>query len=160
MSKTSDATVQREAGDRAGDARDGGWTFLETIIVIAVILLLSGTIGVVAVGQLGRARVAVVRTQIAAFSLALENYALDCGDYPTQAQGLQALWEQPSMAPVPAGWDGPYVTREIGTDPWGSEYEYRVPGPHGLPFEIRSLGADGLPGGSGMDADIVSWEAS
>lgn len=139
---------------------DGGWTFLETIVVIAIILLLSGTIGVVAVGQLGRARVAVVRTQIAAFGLALENYAVDCGDYPNEIQGLEALWRQPGAAPIPQRWDGPYVSREIGTDPWGNPYQYRAPGPHGLPYEIRSLGADGIPGGSGMDADIVSWEAS
>ncbi|MFW5785769.1 MAG: type II secretion system major pseudopilin GspG [bacterium] len=138
---------------------DGGWTFLETIVVISIILLLSGTVGIVAVGQLGRARVAVARAQLAGFALALESYALDCGTYPTEAQGLEALWSQPVMAPVPENWAGPYLMREVGLDPWGNRYEYRVPGPHGLPYEIRSLGSDGLPGGEGRAADILSWEA-
>lgn len=144
---------------QAEDKRDGGWTFIETIVVISIILLLSGTVGVVAIGQLNRARVAVARAQLAGFSLALESYALDCGDYPTEAQGLDALWQEPSLAPVPAAWAGPYLTREVGRDPWGNPYEYRVPGRHGLPYEIRSLGADGLPGGEGQGADILSWEA-
>jgi general secretion pathway protein G len=139
--------------------RDGGWTFLETIVVISIVLILSGTVGVVAVGQLGRARVAVARAQIAGFTLALESYAMDCGTYPTAAQGLEALWQRPVLAPVPQDWAGPYLTREIGGDPWGNDYDYRVPGENGLPYEIRSLGSDGLPGGVGSASDVVSWEA-
>lgn len=149
----------RGRGGTSGPRDDGGWTFLETIVVISIILLLSGTVGIVAVGQLGRARVAVARAQLAGFALALESYALDCGSYPTEAQGLEALWARPMMAPVPEGWAGPYLMREVGADPWGNPYEYRVPGPHGLPYEIRSLGSDGLPGGEGRAADILSWEA-
>jgi general secretion pathway protein G len=58
---------------------------------------------------------------------------------------------------VPAGWEGPYLTKTVPKDPWGKAYEYTTPGPHGLPFGIRSLGADGLQGGEGNDRDLESW---
>ena len=51
-----------------------------------------------------------------------------------------------------------YIEKEIKSDPWGNEYVYTVPGPHGLPFGISSYGADGSEGGEGNNADINSWE--
>ena len=38
-------------------------------------------------------------------------------------------------------------------DPWGSDYIYRSPGQDGR-FDLISLGADGQPGGDGVNADI------
>ena len=43
---------------------------------------------------------------------------------------------------------------KIPTDPWGNPYVYVSPGQK-TPFEIMSLGADGLEGGEGENADIV-----
>ena len=41
---------------------------------------------------------------------ALKLYKLDCGNYPTTEQGLDALVKKPSIAPVPAKWrDGGYL---------------------------------------------------
>jgi len=37
-------------------------------------------------------------------------------------------------------------------DPWGRRYEYEL-GPDGRP-RVRSLGRDGVPGGTGADADV------
>ena len=78
--------------------------------------------------------------------------------YPTREQGLDALWEKPILEPVPTGWEGPYVTKKIINDPWGHPYELTVPGPNGLPFGLRSLGADGKVGGEGNNKDLMSWE--
>ncbi len=39
-------------------------------------------------------------------------------------------------------------------DPWGADYVYRFPGQSGR-FDLISLGADGQPGGDGVDADIM-----
>ena len=62
-----------------------------------------------------------------------------------------------AFEPLPAGWSGPYIAKKIPTDPWGNPYDYSVPGPNGLPFGIRSLGADGREGGEGNDRDLESW---
>jgi general secretion pathway protein G len=139
-----------------GDGPESGWTFIESIIVIAIVIILSGTVAFSAARYVGRARVAGTRAQIAALAIALHAYYLDTGSYPTEAQGIAALWAEPILAPLPTGWRGPYVERPVETDSWGYAFVYRRPGPGGLPFEIVSAGADGLPGGAGDEADISS----
>lgn len=141
---------------RRVESPDAGWTFVESIIVIAIVIILSGSVAFSAVRYVERARIASARAQVSAYQLALHAYYLDTGTYPAEAQGLRALWEKPTIAPVPSGWSGPYVERPIGPDPWGSEYGYERPGPGGLPFVVRSPGPDRLRGGEGIDADITS----
>ena len=136
---------------------DGGWTFMETIIVIAIILILTSSVGYVAVQYLDKARVATAKSQIESFSTALESYYIDCGRYPTTEQGLKALWQKPVVEPKSDNWAGPYIYKSIPLDPWGNAYEYTVPAFNGLPYGIRSFGADGREGGEKNDADISSW---
>jgi len=137
---------------------DEGFTFIETIVAISIILILSAAVGFSAIKYIERARLASCRNQIETFRLALQSYLLDCSQYPTEGQGLGALWEKPAMAPVPSRWDGPYVDRQIPLDPWGYSYVYKNPGDNSLPFTIVSYGADGKEGGEGADADIHSWD--
>jgi len=136
---------------------DEGWTFMETLIVIAIVLILTSIVGFTGIRYLEQARVATARSQIDAFSLALEAYYIDNRRFPTEEQGLQSLWQRPTIEPVSPNWSGPYMNRRIPDDPWGNSFEYRVPGPYGLPFGIRSFGADGREGGERTNADITSW---
>jgi general secretion pathway protein G len=131
---------------------------VEILIVIAIILILTSTVGFVGYRYLDRARQVTVRSQIETFALALQGYALDCTRYPTQEQGLEALWTKPILEPVPSGWAGPYLDKRIPNDPWGNGYEYTVPGPNGLPYGVRCLGSDGREGGEGNEKDVSSWE--
>jgi general secretion pathway protein G len=126
-------------------------------VVVAIILILTSAVGFVAVRWIASANRAAARTQIETYAVALAAYYADSGAYPTAEQGLPALWERPVLEPVPASWNGPYLARPVPRDPWSHEYEYRVPGPAGLPYGIRSLGADGKEGGDGQSADIQSW---
>ncbi len=126
--------------------------------MIAIIMILTSAVGFMAFRYVDKARQVSARSQIETLSLALNAYALDCNQYPTKEQGLDGLWVKPVVEPLPVGWNGPYVNRKITVDPWGHPYEYETPGPLGLPFSIRSLGADGKDGGEGSDRDIVSWE--
>ena len=137
---------------------DGGWTFMETLIVIAIILILTATVGFIAVNSLEKSRTAAARTQIESFASALEAYYIDCGTYPSAEQGLGALRRKPETSPSPDGWAGPYLYKDAPRDPWGFEYEYTCPAPDRSPYGIRSFGADGIEGGEGKDADIRSWE--
>ena len=140
------------------DRARGGWTFIESIIVITIVLILTGAVGVAGVRYVDRARASGTLSEISALGLALDSYYLDNGVYPTAEQGLGALWAAPSLPPVPKGWAGPYVSKNDFSDAWDREYLYAVPGPQGLAYSIRSLGADGAEGGEGKDADINSWE--
>jgi general secretion pathway protein G len=137
---------------------DKGFTFIETIVAIAIILILSGVVGFSAFRYVERARTASCRSQIDVFRLALQSYYLDCGQFPSEAQGLLSLWEKPILAPVPPNWNGPYIERRIPKDPWNNDYVYKNPGENNLPFSIMSYGADGRTGGEGANADIYSWD--
>ena len=137
---------------------DEGWTFIETLIVISIVLILTSTVGFMAFRYVGKARAVAARSQIENLSMALDTYYLDNKSYPSEEQGLASLWEKPILEPVPENWDGPYLKKKLSKDPWENEYEYTVPGPHGLPYSIRSFGSDGNPGGEGTAKDITSWE--
>ncbi len=138
--------------------KDRGFTFMETIVVVTIILILSAGVGFSVLKYIDYAKTAACRNQIETFRLAVQSYYLDCGMYPTQAQSLSALWEKPILAPVPPFWNGPYIERELPLDPWGYEYHYKNPGDKGLPFTIFSYGADGMEGGEGQNEDIISWQ--
>ncbi|QEN05061.1 type II secretion system protein GspG [Thiospirochaeta perfilievii] len=137
---------------------DDGWTFIETIIGIAIVLLLTTGVGVVAVKQMEKANVTAATSQIGNFKLALEMYRQDNKVYPTVEQGLNSLWEKPVLSPVPKNWDGPYIDKKTPLDPWDNEYLYKIPGENGLPFTISSLGADSTIGGLGLNKDINSYD--
>lgn len=138
--------------------KDDGFTFAETIAVLAIMLILAAGVGLAAERYIQKARVVAARSQIEVFRLALQAYYVDCGMYPSQEQGLEALWEKPELFPVPQNWDGPYVDRVIAPDPWGNAYVYSRIVTAGVPYAITSYGSDGAEGGDGDAADIVSWK--
>lgn len=133
-----------------------GWTFIETLIVMAIVLILTASVGISAIKQLDKAKIVTAKSQIETFSLALDSYYMDIGDYPTQDEGLDALWTAPSSADNK--WNGPYLSKAVPKDPWENDYIYTIPGENNLPYGICSYGKDGLEGGEGNDADIKSWE--
>lgn len=138
--------------------KDDGFSFAETIAVLAIMLILTAGVGFSAAGYVQKARRLSAESQIEVYRLALQTYYLDCGVYPTDEQGLEALWDKPVLYPVPAGWDGPYVDKEIQKDPWGNSFVYSTRRNRKLPFTVVSFGSDGFEGGSGDAEDIVSWK--
>jgi general secretion pathway protein G len=130
-----------------------GFTLLELLVVMVIIGLLAGYVGPKLFGQIGRSEVKVARAQVEGLVKALDQYRLDVGRYPSTQDGLAALVARPAGE---ARWNGPYLAKAVPKDPWGQDYAYRAPGEHG-DFDLQSFGRDGRPGGSGEDADIVSW---
>ena len=134
-------------------------TLIEILVVIIVLGLLAGLVGPQIIGRVSEAKSQTARTQIELISVALDNYRLDNGSYPTTDQGLQALRAKPVREPVPRNWRGPYLKKEVPEDPWGRAYIYVSPGevnPAG--YDLLTLGRDGQPGGEEEDTDIKSWE--
>lgn len=133
-----------------------GWTFVETLIVMAIVLILTASVGFSSIKQLNKARIVTAKSQIETFCLALDSYYMDVGDYPLQDDGLSALWTKPTTNSD--GWNGPYLSKPVPKDPWGNDYYYVIPGENGLPYGVCSFGKDGMEGGEGNEADIKSWE--
>ena len=48
--------------------------------------------------------------------------------------------------------------KRVPDDPWGNKFQYEAPGQHNTDsYDLWSFGADGTPGGTGVDADIGNW---
>jgi general secretion pathway protein G len=140
------------------DKTDSGWTFMETLVVISIILILTGTVGFMGLKYVEKARIAAAASGVRSLALALDCYRIDCGDYPTLEQGLAALIEKPLLEPVPACWNGPYLNGIHLADPWNSPWQYTRPGAKGYPYDLTSWGADRIPGGEGNGRDITLHE--
>jgi general secretion pathway protein G len=125
------------------------------LVVVTIIGLFVALVGPGLWKKVDVSRVTAARTQIQNFMTALGTYKLDTGTFPTTEQGLAALRAKPADMNQ---WNGPYMPQDIPRDPWGHEYVYKYPGEHGDEPDIVCLGADGQPGGDGLNADIVSWK--
>ncbi len=138
--------------------RRRGFTFLEILIAMLIVSILSGAVGLSLYRHVRRAKVEAARTQIRTFMAALQIYRVEQGGLPSQAQGLEALCRAPTIPPVPRAYpeEGYLESRNLPLDPWGRPYVYLVPGRNNEPFEVISYGSDGEPGGTGEAADISS----
>jgi general secretion pathway protein G len=135
-----------------------GFTLIEMLVVIVIIAILAAMVAPNVFSHVGTAKVSATRSQIEMLGAALDSYRLDNDNYPSTAQGLEALRREPLSEPRPRNWRGPYLRRDVPIDPWGREYQYREPGTMStVGYDLFSLGADGQDGGDGDDADIVSW---
>ena len=145
--------------NHADEGEVNGFTLLELLVVIVVIAVLATLVAPNVFRHLGAAKDATARTQIELLGAALDAHRLDTGRYPTSEQGLDALWSRPMHEPLSPNWKGPYLRKEVPTDPWDRAYVYRSPGTEsGTGYDLLSSGADGKAGGEGDDADILSWK--
>ena len=121
-----------------------GFTLIEVMVVVVILSVLAAIIVPKVMDRPDTARLVKAKTDIRAIESALNLYKLDNFNYPSTDEGLQAL--------VPK-----YLDR-MATDGWGKPYLYLSPGLHG-DMDVYTLGADGVQGGTGKDADIGNWDA-
>jgi len=147
--------------------RQKGFTFLEIMVVVAILAILAGLIIPRFVGRAEEARKTKAIVQMRELMKALELYKLDNGQYPTTEQGLMALVEQPTSEPMAKKWKK-YLDK-VPLDPWKNQFIYICPGAdHGRKsdvdrektegkygfYDIICYGQDGIEGTD----DIVSWD--
>lgn len=136
--------------------RQTGFSLIEIMVVIVIIAIMASMIVPRIMGKPDEARVTKAITDIRQLEGALNMYRLDNYAYPSTDQGLQALVQRPSGTPEPRNYQqGGYIQR-LPDDPWGNPYQYLNPGQHSE-IDIWSLGADGAPGGEGINTDIGNW---
>ncbi len=117
-----------------------GFTLLEILVVIAILGLLTAAVGVAIVPTFNQAKVDNTRNNIGDIKTALQTYYLQKGKYPDTGMGIKALVDAQIMEKMPK-------------DGWNNDYVYLLEANKPV---IMSYGADGVPGGQGIDADISS----
>ncbi len=136
--------------------KQDGFTLIEVLVVVVILSILAALIVPKIMDRPDEARVVAAKSDIRAVTSALKLYRLDNGVYPSTEQGLQALVKKPETGEVPRNWKGSGYLDRLPKDPWKNEYQYLNPGLHS-DIDIFSLGADGQPGGEGVNADVGSW---
>ncbi len=134
-----------------------GFTLIEILVVIVILGILAALVVPRVLERPDEARVIAAKSDIAAIMQGLKLYRLDSQRYPTTEQGLAALVTRPTQAPVPSNWKPNGYLERLPKDPWGQPYQYLNPGLRGE-IDVYSFGADGQPGGIGIDTDIGSWD--
>lgn len=108
------------------------------IILATALFFVSGYYRIVSGSKRELARYAVNST----IPDALDAYKDDIGDYPTTAQGLDALLREPYG--IQDNWSGPYLKASTLLDPWGNPYQYSCPSQYDdeTPYDLWSLGSN------------------
>lgn len=136
--------------------RASGFTLIEILVVVVILGILATVVVPRFMDKPDEARVVRAQQDVQALVAALNMYRLDNFAYPSTEQGLEALVRKPAGRPDAPNWKtGGYIDR-LPKDPWGRDYSYLSPG-RNADIDIWSQGADGQPGGEGVNADIGNW---
>lgn len=130
-----------------------GFTIVEVLVVIILISLIASVIVPKIIPSIDDQRVKITRAKMASLGAVIQQFYLDCGRYPDNSEGLEVLLSSPSG--LEDKWKGPYLNESGLLDAWEKPFIYAAndninPG-H---FDLVSYGADGVPGGEGVNADI------
>ena len=138
------------------DFRTAAFTMMELLVVLAILALLAGLAISNIHGIFGGAQASTAELFVKeSLKAPLFTYRMHMNDFPSTAEGLQALITAPSTRAD--RWHGPYITEtKVPTDPWGEPYQYEYPGKRvkGM-YDLWSKGPDKQ---SGTGDDIGNWE--
>jgi general secretion pathway protein G len=115
-----------------------GFTLMEILVVVAIILILAGLGGYYFMGQLKESRKSTAKIQIKTLEKAAQNYMVQHGDRPPDQ--LQDLRKRDSSG-------GPYLENNDALyDPWGNVFQYNAAGSRneGLKPDIWCVSPDGV----------------
>lgn len=131
--------IERQSATlRDRTAREAGFTLVELLVVLVILVLIASIIGPRVVNYLGSSRTKTAEVQIESLVTAVELFRIDVGRYPTSAEGLQGLVKPAGSI---TGWNGPYLAKaEVPPDPWGRPYLYEARDQGGAEFRIMSYG--------------------
>ncbi|WP_223846223.1 type II secretion system major pseudopilin GspG [Wenzhouxiangella sp. AB-CW3] len=128
-----------------------GFSLIELLVVLVILGLIAGLVVPNILQRAEDANVRAAKAEVQRLSMAIDEFYLDNGRVPRE---LRELVERPGNA---RNWNGPYVNNSNLVDPWDNSYNYRYPGQH-RSYDIWSNGADGQPGGEGVNREITNWE--
>lgn len=130
---------------RRPSARRRGFTLLELLLVLSILVVVGGIVMVNIGGAQTEANINATKTQLNGLKNNIQMYQIRMNGLP---ETLEALRDGPSDSAKQAKWVAPIIN-EIPVDAWGNAFVYSV---NGNEYEIRSGGPDGQVN---TDDDIV-----
>lgn len=118
-----------------------GLSFIEIMIVVAIIAIFAAAAGPRLFSLLGRGKRTSTQNVLNAVAAGIDQYKIDVGTYPPN---LEALVKKPEGV---SGWQEPYVgsektdNPEVPQDAWGQDLRYEV-NQRGTkpPYKLWSMG--------------------
>ena len=121
--------------------RNSGFTLLELLLVMAILVVLASLSGFAIIGMQKNALSKSAFIEIQSLEKACTAYRLNVGTFP---QKLDDLYSPPNGLSQ-AQWGGPFIEKPVKADPWRREYTYSADEAMGK-VNIRSAGPDGQSG--------------
>jgi len=122
-------------------SRNAGFTLLELLLVMAILVVLASLSGFAIIGMQKNALTKAAFIEIQALEKACTAYRLNVGTFP---QKLDDLYTAPNGLSR-TQWGGPFLEKEVKADPWQRAYTYSADEAQGR-VVIRSSGPDGQAG--------------
>jgi general secretion pathway protein G len=122
-----------------------GFSLIEVIVAVTIIALFAAVIAPTLLGRVGAARVEKARVEAAAIAQQIKIFVSD----QKNSSSLNSDFTLDMLVPK-------YLeSLDDLKDPWDTPYILDRPGLNGRDFDVVSLGADGVRGGEGENADII-----
>lgn len=137
---------------RSSTAANRGFTFIEIMLVVLIIGILTAVVVPRMAGQTDKARATSTKAQMESLKTALQQFELRAGRFPTTQEGLEALVKKPSDL-VDDEWDK--TMDSVPADAWKQEFLYKSPGDDGRDYDLISKGKDKQ---ENTDDDITSYK--
>jgi general secretion pathway protein G len=135
-----------------------GFTLIEVMIVIFIVLALGGLVAYNLLGKKEEADEKLVRIQMNMIERALKDFRFTHGRYPSDEEGLAVLWSRDATSDedVLKKWTK-LLEKPIPEDGFGNQWGYRQKSEHSEE-DIYDLWSYGRDKQEGTEDDIVSWE--
>ncbi|MBM4108614.1 MAG: type II secretion system protein GspG [Phycisphaerae bacterium] len=144
----------------ANSRRRAGFTLIEVMIVIAIVVALTGIVALSVFGRQKEADRKLAEIDLNNLQSALKLFRFDHGRWPTEQEGLRVLWDSTALdAEADQSKAKKYLDKPMPTDRWGLAWNYRPVSEHGDEdlYDLWSNGPDKI---EGTEDDVTSYTKS
>lgn len=135
-----------------------GFTLIEVMIVILIVLALGGLVAYNLLGTKEDADNKIAKIDMQTIQQGLKMFRFEYGRYPTDEEGIEVLWSKDKLTDEEdlKKWKK-FLEKPMPNDRFGNQWGYRQKAENSEEdiYEIWSYGRDKQ---EGTDDDIVSWD--